>query len=71
MIPIPLYVTVEMIKLFMGSFIDWDEEMYSPEIDRCANESIPAKRNNKPPACAGDLFPEKIAGHSKSRNTRS
>lgn len=43
-IPIPLYVTVEMIKLFMGNFIDWDIQMYSEEINRCAkcrNSSVP------------------------------
>jgi len=44
MIPIPLYVTVEMIKLFSGNFMDGDLEMYCPILDKgakCRNSSVP------------------------------
>lgn len=44
MIPIPLYVTVEMIKLFMGNFMDWDLEMWNDDLDKgakCRNSSVP------------------------------
>jgi len=44
MIPIPLYVTIEMIKLFTGNFMDWDIAMYNPAIDKtakCRNSSVP------------------------------
>jgi len=43
-IPIPLYVTIEMIKLFLGYFTDWDITMYSEELDKtakCRNSSVP------------------------------
>lgn len=33
MIPLSLYVTMEIIKVFQGKFMEWDIDMYNPEND--------------------------------------
>lgn len=37
MIPISLYVTLEMIKLLMATWIGWDLTIFSDEMDQAAN----------------------------------
>lgn len=51
LIPISLYVTLELQKLFGGLLISWDAEMYDPELKEMAQ----ARTSGKPIGIGGGL----------------